>query len=64
MNERNVTEVGVEKVLANPTKVVPANEGCWNVFGYDENGFRQRVTLDPTKTFVVTVANADWRLKK
>jgi hypothetical protein len=53
----------VEAVLAAATKELAGNDGCVNVWGYGPSRKRIRVTLDPTCTLVVTVANADSRTR-
>ena len=64
MAKRTITEGDVEAVLSAPTKEHPGDDGCVNVWGYGPSQKRIRVTLDPTRTVVVTVANADSRTPK
>jgi uncharacterized protein YuzE len=51
MVEREITAADVGAVLFAPTKQSPGRNGCF-------------VTLDPTRTRIITVANADSRIGK
>jgi len=64
MVDRNITRADVDAVLAAPTKEAPGLNGCVNLWGYGPSKKRIRVTLDPTRTRIITVANADSRREK
>lgn len=64
MAKREILEADVEAVLASPTKQLPANDGCINIWGYGPSKKRIRVTVNPVRQIIVTVANADSRIQK
>ncbi len=63
MEERTITKADVEAVLARPTKEAPGLNGATNYWGYGPSKKRIRVTIDRTRTRIITVANADSRIK-
>jgi hypothetical protein len=63
MARRDITEADVASVLAAPTKELPGDDGCFNLWGLGPSKKRIRVTLDPTRTKIVTFANAASRSK-
>ncbi len=64
MLKRSITKPDVEAVLAHPTKELPGDDGCINRWGYGPSNKRIRVTFNPTTNVIVTVANADSRIKQ
>jgi hypothetical protein len=64
MVDRNITRADFDAVLAAPTKEAPGLNGCFNLWGSGPSKKRIRVTLDPTRTRIITVANADSRTGK
>jgi hypothetical protein len=64
MVDREITRADVEAVLGAPTKEAPGLNGCVNLWGYGPSKKRIRITLDPTRTRIITVANADKRIGK
>ena len=61
--KRSITEADVDAVLAAPSKQLPADDGCINLWGYGPSKKRIRVTVNPVRHLIVTVANADSRIK-
>jgi hypothetical protein len=60
---RAISRDDVIHAIKNPDKIEPAQHGCHNVWGRTPSGKRIRVTINFKANVVVTVANADWRLK-
>lgn len=58
MVERNISEAEVDEALTNVQKREAARDQRLNVWGRTNAGRRLRITLDPTLTKVITVANA------
>jgi len=58
MVERNISEAEVNEALANVQKREATRDQRLNVWGRTNGGRRLRITLDPTLTKVITVANA------
>jgi hypothetical protein len=63
MAKRSITAADVAAVLASPTKQLPADDGCVNLWGFGPSKKRIRVTVNPARRLIVTVANADSRIE-
>jgi len=61
--ERDISRDDARYVVENPTKTEPAERGCHNVWGVTPRGKRIRVTINLQTDTIVTLANADRRLK-
>jgi hypothetical protein len=65
MVKRSITKEDIAAVLAAPTKQRPADYGRINYWGYGAGPRKKRirVTVEPFSRVIVTVANADSRIK-